>query len=335
MDGIKQLVIVANVVTSHSVIAVPVLPAVPWVRVPAFGPVGTVQLVAAVWCWGGRLHAVLVAGVADRPVAASHAVWEVTPLVFRAVIQVVLAHVVNAGFLGAVPVLPAVVRVRVPTVSHVGTVHNVTTVWGSRRRRAVGVALLVAFVTRGTVATVNPLGIVAPDIILVKHQTVLAQDMLRPAGITVPVFAAVVGISIVSFLSPVAKVGLAVHDMTAVRGGGRGCGGGDAMGGIHAGPRPAVYSQRIGAVAVHGVKQKIAFTLEVDGAPVLAFKVAGAVVRVGKLLGVQAVAGCSVGEQVALCSRHPDYAEQRQQHLHHHHDALQGLGSICNPSSLI
>ena len=101
------------------------------------------------------LHAVLVAVVADLPVAAVHPVVEVTLDVVGVVLQVVAAHHVLAVPPGAVPVLPAVVLVGVPAVLHVAAVHEMATVALRRSVTGGGSTVVVALIANGPFATIH------------------------------------------------------------------------------------------------------------------------------------------------------------------------------------
>jgi len=80
-----------------------------------------------------RLDAVVVALVADRPVAAVHPVGIVAEDVDVVENEVVATDEMFAGAVDAVPVLAAVVGIGIPAAGQVAAVQQVTAVRGRRR----------------------------------------------------------------------------------------------------------------------------------------------------------------------------------------------------------
>merc|ERR1719309_280940 len=109
--------------------------------------------------------------VTDRPIAAVHPVVPVALHELLVVLEVVVTEEVSALPPEAVPVLPAVPGVGVPTVLHVGAVHLVAAVRGGGGG---SLAVLVTLVTDRTFPTVSQLLVVAAIVDEVEH--------LRPAG---------------------------------------------------------------------------------------------------------------------------------------------------------
>ena len=209
---IKQVVQLTHEVLALARLTVPVLAAVVGIRVPAVPQPRAVQRMVAVRWRGGLELAVLVAVVADRPLAAIHPVGRIAPDMVRVEQHVVLAGVVLALAVRAVPVLATVVGVGVPAVGHVAAVHHVAAIRGRRGGGGRLLAVLVTVVTDGPVAAVHPVGIVTLHIDVVEEQVVSTDEVVAGAVETVPVLAAVEGVRV-----PAARHVGAVHHMAAVR----------------------------------------------------------------------------------------------------------------------
>ena len=105
----------------------------------------------------------------------------------------------------AVPVLPAVVRVRVPAVREGGAVHLMIT------RNSCGLAVLVAGTANWAVTTLHLFGVIAPHIDWVVQKIAFTCEVSTLASEAVPVLSTVEWISIVSIL-----LVRTVHDVTTV-----------------------------------------------------------------------------------------------------------------------
>jgi len=132
---IVLLVIRTGVMDTLPTRALPVFPAVIWVGIPAVRHVGAVHQVATVRGGGGTFLTVLVAFVTDRPLPTVCVLLVVTAIVDKVEHlwfpcgRVIRAGVVSSLETHTVPVLPAVVRVRVNTIAHLCAVCDMPTVW--------------------------------------------------------------------------------------------------------------------------------------------------------------------------------------------------------------
>jgi len=201
--------------------AVPVLDAVKLVSVPSIRPAladcgGMVVVWPAVGVVGIVVFVtILVTFVTDRSVATGHVFIIVTPILFGVVLLVVFAHVVDPLTTRALPVLPAVPWVSIPTIILVAAVHFMTTIfWGSGRVSTV----FITDTADRTVSTVSVCRIVAAHVDQVEQLRLSSGWVIRAKVVgpnfphTVPVLPAVIRISM-NALSEL----LAVHDVSAVR----------------------------------------------------------------------------------------------------------------------
>jgi len=135
---------------------------------------------------------IIITLIADWSATAIDTVGKVTPDVYRIKQKVILAQVVGPLSALTVPVLATVICVRIPAIRHGGAVHLV--VAGHR----CCLTVLVAGSADWTVSALDRFWVVTPIVDRIVQQVILADHVFTSTSVTVPVFAAIVWIHVVS-----------------------------------------------------------------------------------------------------------------------------------------